>query len=190
MKYKYLIVTLLVLIAGTFLIFWVGAQFLEKEPSREITFELEELPEEQITKDRDFDYLAPDFELPDFNGNKIKLSDYRGKAVVLSFWTTWNPACQDQIKILDVYYQEIEKSKDVTLLTINNQEDKSIALSFISRGKYDLPVLLDEKGETGELYKINILPATYFINLQGRLMEKYIGILNVAEIKEKVAKLF
>jgi len=108
----------------------------------------------------------------------------------LVFWTTWNPAAQDQIAILESYYQKIRNQEDVSLITINSQEDKSAVASFLRRGEYELAVLLDEKGEIGELYQINILPAFYFINQDKMVRDKYIGILSEAEIRERAAKLY
>lgn len=176
-----------VLIFGIVLIYLIAARFFKKPP-QEITFEPEEA--KQSAEGKKIDYLAPDFKLPNIEGEKVKLSDYKGKNIVLTFWTTWNPAAQDQIVILESYYQEIKDRKDIVLLVVNNQEDKSIVSNFIRRGGYILPILLDEDGSIGELYKISTLPATYFINQKRMVKEIYIGVLNREELRDKVEKLF
>ncbi len=192
-KYQKLILPIVitvVLIAGIYLVWLVASRFLTNAPANEISFGTNEATgTQELINEGEVNYPAPGFELADLPGNKIKLSDYNEKTVVLNFWTTWNPACQDQLKILDSYYQEIKDNQNVVVLAVNNQEDKSLVSNFITRGKYELPVLLDEKGEVGDMYKVTILPMTYFINPQLRVAEKYIGILNETELKEKVARL-
>jgi len=185
--FKKLLATLTIFIIGIFLIYFITSQFFKKVSPKEITFEPEK---EEIIDDQRIDYLAPDFELLDVEGKKVKLSDYINKMIVLTFWTTWNPAAQDQLAILESYYQEIKDSKDVVLLTINNQEDKNIVSNFIRRGEYILPVLLDESGKVGELYEISTLPATYFINRERKIKEIYVGVLNQEEIKNSVGRLY
>lgn len=187
-KLKKILIIFLIFIVGVVSLYLVALKFFEKALPGEITFEPKE-PEEETSKIK-IDYPALDFELLNFEGEKVKLSDYKDKMMILFFWTTWNPAAQDQLVILESYYQEIKDREDIVLLAINNQEDESVVFNFIRRGKYDLPVLLDEDGKVGELYEISTLPATYFINQEGKVKETHIGILNKEEIKEKVEKLY
>lgn len=182
---KVWLIILLVLIIGLVLIYSIASRFLSKAPP-EIAIEIEE----EAAEVPRIDYLVPNFELLDIKGEEVKLSNYQDKIIVLSFWTTWNPAAQDQLVILESYYQDIKDEEGVVLLTINNQEDESVVSNFIRRGEYSLPVLLDQDGEIGELYGISILPATFFINKEGKVKEIYIGILNKEEIEDKAKKLY
>ncbi len=130
-KLKKILITLSVFIVGVFLIYLVASQFFKTIGPKEITLE----SEETIEGVKKIDYLAPDFELSNIKEEEIKLSDYENKIIILTFWTTWNPIAQDQLVILESYYQEIIDSKDIVLLTINNQEDKSVVTNFIRRGE-------------------------------------------------------
>ncbi|MBI4837283.1 MAG: TlpA family protein disulfide reductase [Candidatus Portnoybacteria bacterium] len=127
---------------------------------------------------------APFFELPDLAGNKIKLSDFLGSPLVITFWTTWNSASADQIKIFDDF---LSKNKSLPageagilfkILTINSQEDKSAVSNFIKRGGYQLNVLLDEKGAISEIYRARNLPITYFLDKNGAIKDIFMGVLN------------
>lgn len=182
-----------IFIAGIILLYLTSLQFFKKAPQEEAAFEAFEpkngATTEEAAEVQKIDYLAPDFELLNAAGEKARLGDHKDKIVVLTFWTTWNPAAKDELAILESYYLEIKNREDVVLLTINNQEDKSVVSNFIGRGEYGLPVLLDEDGKAGELYGISTLPATYFIDKGGRVKEIYIGILNKEEIKNRVEKL-
>lgn len=181
------IAIILILTAGVGLIYWGAVQFVPKAPAREISF----LPEEEVKAEVvKTEYSAPDFELENIKGEKIKLGDYKNKIIVLTFWTIWNPAAQDQLAILEDYFSEIKDGRDIVLLTVNNMEDKSAVLNFVRRGGYVLPILLDEKGAVGELYEITALPETFFINREGKIKETFIGVLNGQEIKDKVEMLY
>lgn len=185
---KYLIIFLIV-IGGIGLIYLAALYFFPQTPPKEISFKPEETATTTPLTEEKMEYLAPDFELSNLEGEKNKLSDYKNKIVVLTFWTTWNSVAQDQFVILDSYYQKVKEEEDLVLLIINNQEDKSVVSSFISRGGYKLPVLLDESGEIGELYKIQILPATYFVNKEGEVKDIYLGLLNEVELERRIERL-
>jgi peroxiredoxin len=127
---------------------------------------------------------APFFELTDLNGNKVKLSDYIGFPTVITFWAAWNQVSADQVKIFD----DVLLKNDNLLfkvITVNNQEDESVVRNFIKRGGYKIPVLLDEKGMIGELYKTRNLPATYFLDKNGVIRDVVVGILNEKMLIDK-----
>jgi len=181
------------ILGGVALIYWAGSQFLTQS-TREVTFEeFEEYNTAtsslETTGATTLKYAAPDFELATVHDERIGLDSFQGKNVIIVFWTTWSPTAQDQIGILESYYEKIRDRDDVALLTINSQEDRSVVSSFLSRGEYQLPVLIDSEGKTGESYAISILPAFYFIDKNGMVQDAYIGLLSESEIDERVAKL-
>ena len=128
------------------------------------------------------------FELPDLAGNTIKSSDFLGVPVVLTFWTTWNSAAADQIKILDDY---VRKNNEILfkIITISGQEDKSVVTNFMNRGGYKIEVLLDESGAITESYQARNLPTTYFLDEKGMLQEIFIGILSERQLVKKAESL-
>lgn len=179
-------------LAGVLLIYLAGSKFFAP-PAREISFEefgqYRQATSSAAAAAKSAVYAAPIFTLPDLQGKKIKLNDFAGKIVVLVFWTIWSPAAQDQIAILESYYQKIGDGGGITLIAVNSQENKSAVASFLKRGEYRLPVLMDEYGVAGELYNISILPAFYFIDQRGNVRDKYIGVLSEDEINERTAAL-
>lgn len=196
-----ILLVLLIFIVGIALLYFAAGKFFKTAPLEEISFEPvseetagqpgSEETAKEASKAPPIDYLAPDFELENTTGEKIKLADYKDKLVVLTFWTTWNPMAKDELATLESYYQEIKNGddKDIVFLAINSQEDKSVVASFVGRSEYGLPVLLDETGEIGGLYGIATLPATYFINRQGKVKEIYVGMLNKEGIRSRIEKL-
>lgn len=117
--------------------------------------------------------LAPDFELSELNGQKIKLSNLRGKRVILIFWSTWNEDSIKQLKNLDDY-SKFPAAKDMVVLAINSLEEKAAAEKIKTKEKIGLTVLLDQEGAVGESYELGVLPLTVIID-KGGLLEKRIA---------------
>lgn len=110
---------------------------------------------------------ANGFELDNLSGKKIKLSDYKGKQVVLSFWTTWSPYCIDGMPELQKAGKNLEESKKAALLTINVGEDRKTVEEFAKSESLTIPVLLDSGEAVAQSYGMQSFPATIFINSDG-----------------------
>lgn len=136
------------------------------------------------------DKQAPDFDLSNNIGSRVKLSEFINNPVVLVFWATWNRESADQIKIFDDYL--VSKNIQIPLvkvLAIDSLEDTSIVKSFIKRGEYHVPVALDINGDVSSRYNIKSLPTTYFIDNTGAVREIYTGVLSEGMIVDKVDNL-
>ena len=133
---------------------------------------------------------APEFNIPSIEGRQTSLSDFFGIPTVIVFWSTWNRGSADQISILDEYItQEKVQSSLINILAINSQEDQSIVKSFIRRGGYTIPVLLDTAGDISQMYNIKDFPTMYFISRNGAVKEIHTGTLNRSIFVEKVDSL-
>ena len=131
---------------------------------------------------------APHWELLDIESNTMTLSDFFGKPLIVTFWASWNSMSTDQIKIFDEYLSQNDETI-FKIVSINNQEDKSIVSNFIRRGGYQVRVLLDETGEVGELYKARTLPITYFLDKNGIIEDVFTGVLSQELLAEKTQKI-
>lgn len=121
-------------------------------------------------------FTAPDFELETPLGEIIKLSDFRGKSVVLNFWASWCPPCRAEMPALQNIYSEY-REKDVIILGVNATHNDSIvkAIEFAQLNKLTFPILFDTTGMTNKEYQINSLPTTFFINSNGVIQDVIIG---------------
>ena len=82
---------------------------------------------------------APDFELETLDGKKAKLSDYRGKKVILNFWASWCPPCREEMP----EFQKIaENNPDIVVLGVNLQESKEAIEAFTNKLGIKFPILL------------------------------------------------
>ena len=132
--------------------------------------------------------VAPDFRLQDLGGKEIALADFKSRKVILNFWTSWNRISLDQVDVLQGYYKSVS-GENIAILAINSQEDAPTIKAALKGKEFDLPVLMDEGGEVGELYDIGTLPLTIFINEAGFIVNKSLGPMNFEKINSLVNKL-
>lgn len=124
---------------------------------------------------------APDFSLVDMDGQRHRLSDYRGEGVFLNFWATWCKPCEREMPYIDNQYQHF-KDKGVKVLTIDVGESELVVNNFIERHNLSFPVMID-KGEVQTAYGINPLPITFLIDKDGKVIRSHTGELNEATVR-------
>lgn len=127
---------------------------------------------------------APDFQVETMDGEKVKLSDYRGKKVFLNFWATWCPPCKAEMPYMQSFYEE--KQENVEVLAVNLEESASKAKDFADQYGLTFPVLLDHSGAVAEVYDIYTIPTTYVLNEDGTVHQKIIGPMDEAMMKDLI----
>jgi peroxiredoxin len=127
---------------------------------------------------------APDFQVETMDGEKVKLSDYRGKKVFLNFWATWCPPCKAEMPYMQSFYEE--KPENVEVLAVNLEESASKAKDFADQYGLTFPVLLDHSGAVAEVYDIYTIPTTYVLNEDGTVHQKIIGPMDEAMMKDLI----
>ena len=115
--------------------------------------------------------IAPDFEAETTMG-KVKLSDYKGKTVVLNFFATWCTYCKMELPSLE----EINNTRDdiviflVATPDIGNEGSKEYIESFMEENGYSMTVLYDETGEVVSKYNVSGLPTSFFFKPDGSVL--------------------
>ncbi|MBI3988531.1 MAG: TlpA family protein disulfide reductase [candidate division NC10 bacterium] len=118
---------------------------------------------------------APDFTLPDLDGTTRKLSDYRGKVVLLNFWSTWCTPCRTEMPSMQRSFER-HKGNGLEILAVSlNVEGKPPVEQFMKELKLTFKALLDPKKEVATIYRIYALPTSYVIDKQGKIAFKLIG---------------
>ena len=133
--------------------------------------------------------LAPDFVLNDINGNEVKLSDYRGKIVVLNFWAVWCKYCKVEMPDFNELNVEFERGNDAVILAVDVQEDIKIVEKYLNDNKIRLNVLMDEEGTVARQYRVDGFPTTYIIDRDGSIATRIPGATNKKTILEEINKI-
>lgn len=131
------------------------------------------------------DYTAPDFTVTDENGKEVKLSDFKGKPVVLNFWATWCYYCKEEMPDFNTAYK---KYPEVQFLMVNAtdgvSETEQKARAYIEENGFAFPVFFDKKQEAVYSYNVTGFPSTFFIDEDGNLVTYASGMLSL-EMLEK-----
>lgn len=117
--------------------------------------------------------LAPAFSAHDLNGNLIRLTDYTGKPVMLTFWSPDCFACREELPALQAI--ATDPKANVTLLTVVSKAPAAEVQDFVKAEGLTFPVIIDEAGALAHAYKITGVPASYFINPDGKIDHNVIG---------------
>ncbi len=126
------------------------------------------------------DEKAPDFTLQNSAGETVRLSDLRGKPVVINFWATWCGPCVREMPALQRYQ---DKYPDFILLGIDEGEKVDEVKKFTEKMKLTYQILIDEKGAAANLYKVMIMPTTYFVNQEGIIIARHFGYMGEEQLK-------
>ena len=131
---------------------------------------------------------APDFELVSLDGRRVKLSDYRGKAVVLNFWATWCAPCKVEMPwFVDLQNQYGSDGLTILGVAMDDSEPRKIA-QFASEMGVNYPVLLGTNKISEAYGDVEYLPTTFYINRQGKIIGKVAGLIGKAEIESDARK--
>ena len=117
---------------------------------------------------------APDFALPDTNGQQHRLSDYRGAPVILNFWATWCPPCREEIPSMNRAWQVL-RQEGIAILAVNVGEDEDTIFIFTADYPAEFPLLLDRTGEIIGQWPVKGLPTTFVIAPDGTIAYRAIG---------------
>lgn len=131
---------------------------------------------------------APDFNLLTLDGQKVKLSDYRGKAVLLNFWATWCPPCKVEMPwFVDLQKQYAKDGLVVLGVAMDDSEPSQIA-KFASDLGVNYTVLLGTDKVSDDYGDVQYLPTTFFIGRNGAIVDKLTGLLGRKDIEDDVKK--
>jgi len=119
--------------------------------------------------------LAPDLSVPDFSGKEVRLSDLRGKVVLLNFWATWCPPCREEMPSM-VKLNNAMAGKPFQMLAVSIDEGgKKAVETFAAKSGIKLPFYLDSDGKGSRLYGTTGVPETFIIDKKGVILKKIIG---------------
>ena len=118
--------------------------------------------------------MAADFTLNDIDDNVHRLSDYRGKVVIVNFWATWCPPCRFELPSMERLWQAVQ-NKDVVMLAINIGEDADTIFTFTTDYPVTFPLLMDLDSSVLQQYPVLGVPTSFVIDPTGRIIYRAVG---------------
>lgn len=118
--------------------------------------------------------FGADFTLPDLNGRKVRLKDFRGHVVFLNFWATWCIPCRAEMPAMEKLHREF-KEKGLVILALNFRERPEEIKPFVRELQLTFPILLDRDGKVSDRYQVFGLPTSYLLGRKGEILGTVVG---------------
>jgi len=122
---------------------------------------------------------TPGLSLEDMTGRLHRLSDYRGRVVLVNFWATWCAPCREEMPSIEHLRQSLA-GEPFDVLAVNLAEPRSRIERFLAGMPLGFPVLLDPDTRTARDWRARILPASYLVDASGRIRYVHYGDLDWA----------
>ena len=118
--------------------------------------------------------IAPDFTLKSQTGKNLKLSELRGKVIMINFWASWCGPCRQEMPVLDQLYKHY-RPLDFTVLGVNVEQNPDDAKSLLKDVSVSFPILFDKENKVSKLYNIKGMPSTVLVDRDGNVRYVHIG---------------
>jgi peroxiredoxin len=128
---------------------------------------------------------APDFTLPTIDGKQVKLSDLRGKAVLVNFWATWCGPCKLEIP----WFLDLQKqygSQGLVILGIAMDDNPDVVPKFAQEMKIDYPILIGNEAVAEQYGGVEGLPQTFYVGRDGKIVRKVAGIVSHSDVEDGI----
>jgi peroxiredoxin len=165
-----------VLLLAGLVIFLVGTQFVGRPAPINVTIQ---------GGPAKVGAIAPDFTTRTLDGATVRLSQYRGKPVLLNFWATWCTPCQDEMPLIQ-RASDIYKGQGLVVLAVNYQQTNASSMkAFLRKVDAHFPAVYDPAGQIAAEYGVNVgLPMSVFIDRSGKVSFIQLGQMSDAILQQ------
>lgn len=131
---------------------------------------------------------APDFSLPDLEGNTVRLADLRGKTVILDFWATWCPPCVFQVPELNALWNAHKGAGDVAVIGVAvDVEGAEVVAPWVEEQGVEYTIVLGDEALANEFGVLGF-PTLVVVDPEGRIESLHAGLIEHDELEDLVAR--
>ncbi len=130
---------------------------------------------------------AAEIALEGLDGNRVRLSQFRPKPVLVNFWATWCPPCREEMPLLQAAADRYRNT--LVVLGVNFDEPENEVQSFVKEFGITFPILLDPGGRIGDLYRVYAFPTSVFVDGTGVIQVVHIGQLREEDLNRYLSQL-
>jgi peroxiredoxin len=131
---------------------------------------------------------APDFSLASLDGKTLKLSDYKGKAVLLNFWATWCEPCKIEMPWFVQLQQQYGPQGLQVLGVAMDDTDPQDIKEFAQKMGVNYPIVVGKEAVGDQYGGIPYLPSTFYIDRDGKVVDRVFGLVSRSEIEDNIKK--
>jgi peroxiredoxin len=132
-------------------------------------------------------YAEPvDFMLPDLDGKQRRLSEFRGKWVLVNYWATWCPPCLEELPELEIFHLE-HQHRDAVVIGVNLEDiDLTRLRTFVENQFISFPILREKPGSRTALGAVPAMPTSYLVAPNGELVARQVGMVDAKMIERYI----
>lgn len=125
---------------------------------------------------------APNFTLKNMDNQEVTLRELEGQKVFINFWASWCPPCKTEMPDIQKLYENY--GEDIKIIAVNLEEEKTKIENYLENENLDFTILLDKNKKVANQYLIRAIPTSYFLDENGIIIEKNLGVLSYDKMKE------
>jgi peroxiredoxin len=133
--------------------------------------------------------LAPDFTLPNLDGRPVRLSEFRGKVVLLDFWATWCGPCRLEVPHFKELTAKYGEQGFVVLGVALDETGAEVVRPFVQQNEIGYPIVIGDQYTAGRYGGVGALPTTFLLDRSGRVAKKYVGYRDLEVFEEDIRPL-
>jgi thiol-disulfide isomerase/thioredoxin len=131
---------------------------------------------------------APSFSRANLAGKQVKLTEYRGKLVLLNFWATWCGPCRKEMPLFSKWQQDYG-AKGLQIIGLSMDDEAATVKEFLTQRPVTYPILMGDAKLGEEFGGVLGLPLSFLIDAQGRVVAKYQGEADLSKMEAKIKEL-
>ncbi|MBL0387593.1 TlpA family protein disulfide reductase [Tumebacillus sp. ITR2] len=132
--------------------------------------------------------VSPNFSLLDYEGKRHQLSEYRGKLLLLNFWASWCGPCRQELPDLAAASQELRDRVQLVGVNLASQDAANVSKDLLQRHHISYPNLLDTDGSVADAYGIMVIPTSFLLDANGKILQKIQGPLTKDSLEKLLPK--